>query len=400
MRPPRWTIGGRSLSRSTVLARFPEETDRRVVGDMLRWEAELLLRLRREPDAVLVLRQAIDLMHADRLELFDLLDWALEREVWFVADEVAGSFPAKFQEDPLLLYRWAETQRKSGKTDLAEETAKPGLAIEPDRHERHLETAQRLTDRLLYDWAERELRQVAAAAKANSEIGLEVRFYLSDLLFDSEQELASAEVLREAVEAVEQDEKLLQNFNRSPDKLRALMHYRYAMHYGKLGDRPQHRAQLEEAVRHYPADLDTLIAMYRLPDADPEWRQKTKERIDSVVGRLTNLVRQYAEMVQKPANSRLRLEVLAWPISTTSTPGWSAIPRATSRRRCGQAGGRWSCRRMTRPIWTLWVAATTLGGPGKRDSLPVAGRAAGAFDAADPPPAEFFRSESARERRS
>ena len=67
------------------------------------------------------------------------------------------------------------------------------------------------------------------------------RFYLSDLLFDSEQELASAEVLREAVEAVEQDEKLLQNFNRSPDKLRALMHYRYAMHYGKLGDRPQHR---------------------------------------------------------------------------------------------------------------------------------------------------------------
>ena len=74
------------VAETQVLARFPEETDRRVVRDLLnRWEAELLLRLRREPDAVLVLRQAIDLMHADRLELFDLLDWALEyREVWFV----------------------------------------------------------------------------------------------------------------------------------------------------------------------------------------------------------------------------------------------------------------------------------------------------------------------------
>ena len=120
------------------------------------------------------------------------------------------------------------------------------------------------------------MRQVVAAAKANTEIGLEARIYLSDLLFDLEQELASAEILQEAVEAVEQDEKLLQNFNRSPDKLRALLHYRYAMHYGKLGDRQQQRARLEEAVRHYPADLDSLIAMYRLPDADPEWRQRPR----------------------------------------------------------------------------------------------------------------------------
>ena len=106
-----------ALAETQVLARFPEETDRHVVRDLLRWQAELLLRLKREPDAKQVLRQAIDLMSEDRQELFDLLDWALEREVWFVADEVAARFPAKFREDPLLLYRWAEgaaQERKDG----------------------------------------------------------------------------------------------------------------------------------------------------------------------------------------------------------------------------------------------------------------------------------------------
>jgi tetratricopeptide (TPR) repeat protein len=199
--------------------------------------------------------------------------------------------------------------------------------MDPDNHERHIEVAKRLTERLLYEWAEREYRQVIAGTEAGDDSGLEARFFLSDLLFDLGNELASAEVQQTAVKAIDSDPKVLQNFGRSPGAERARMHYRFAMHYARIGDREQHRQRLQEANRHDPFDVDVLIAMYKVPDAGPEWRKKTVERLAAVAGRLREVARQYEQIADNPANQRIRLELVkplasihnqfAWLVSNT-----------------------------------------------------------------------------------
>jgi tetratricopeptide (TPR) repeat protein len=293
----------------TTLARFPDHTDRRVVRDLLRWFAELLLKLEQRDEAESMIRRVAQYLENDRHELFDVLDWSLDREAWFVADLLAERFPESFQQEPLLLYRWAEAQRKHGNTASADETAQRALELDADNLERHIETARRLTDRMLYDWAESEFRQTIEKCPADDETGLEARLYLSDLLFDLERLLESAEVMQAAVEAVDADMKLLQNFGHSPGELRARMHYRFAMHLASQGDHSQQRERLAQAIDDNQYDIDVLIAMHRLPEADADWRKDTLERIRAVAGKLLDVTRRYEEIVESPATERMRGEV-------------------------------------------------------------------------------------------
>ncbi len=298
-----------SSAEAELLARFPEETDRTVLRDLLRWRSEALLKLDRKDDALGVLRQAMTLVGSDRSEIYDMLDWALAHKVWAVGDELASRFQDQFHADPLLMYRWAEAQRNSGRSELAEQTAKTALEMDADRSERHVDTARQLIERLDYDWAERELRQVIASTQPEDETSIEAMFFLSDLLFDLQKEQAAALVLQDAVEAIDKNTKLLQNFNRSLGAVRSLMHYRFAEHCAKNGDVQGQRNHLEEAVRQSPADIDVLIAMYRLKGADAEWKRGAAERIRVVSSRLRDGARQYEEMAQNPANQRLRSDV-------------------------------------------------------------------------------------------
>ena len=284
-----------------VLARFSEETDEQIVRDLLRWRTEVLLRLDRNEEALGVLRQTLPLLGDDREGLVDMLDWAVAHRVWQMADDLAERFPEQFDGDPLLLYRWAEAQRQSGRKELGEQTAQRALVLNPERPEHHIETARKLSERMLYDWAEREARRAVDATEATKESGLEARLYLSDLLFDLAQELAAAEVLQETVEALNNDDRVLQEFNRPIGVVRSLMHYRYAMHLAKTGDRENQRKRLEEAIRQHPIDVDVLIAMYRLSESEPEWRPEVLERVNAVAGKTAGCDSGAGRVGPKPA---------------------------------------------------------------------------------------------------
>lgn len=175
------------------LARYPENTDRDIVRDLLRWQSELLRRLGRQEAALDAIRKTLDLMERDREEIFDIVDWSLERQAWSVIDEVARRFPIEFNKEAGLVYRLAEAQRKRGDEQRATETAARALMMHPSLLERHVETATTLMYRQMYDWSENEYRFVIDSQESENRDTLASRYALADMLFDLGKEKEAAE---------------------------------------------------------------------------------------------------------------------------------------------------------------------------------------------------------------
>ena len=91
-----------------------------------------------------------------------------------------------------------------------------------------------------------------------------------------------------------------------------------ACQYRDQKDWQRERDELKLAIKFDPTDADVLIAMYRVPDADETWRESTRAANSRPV----------------PGNSSRR-STKSHPIPrrTTNGPGWSATPKAISRRR-------------------------------------------------------------------
>ena len=120
----------------------------------------LLQRLKRDDEAIAVMRRTISLLDGTPEQIANIVDWLIDRQAWQVVEEIAARFPAVFNENPILLYCLAETQLKQGKGDLASDTAKQALALQSDNLPEHYRVGYLLQQRGLFDWAEREFRHV------------------------------------------------------------------------------------------------------------------------------------------------------------------------------------------------------------------------------------------------
>lgn len=269
-------------------AQFPEKTDADTVRDLLRWHVELLRQLDRKDESLAIIRKMIDLMDGTREQMLEMVDWLMQRQVWSVIDDVANRYPDSFNEDPLLLYRLAESQIQRGNADDAEKTAERALRLTPDEPEAHVVAAFSLQERGLSQWAEREYRHVMKLGPTGSLYDLRARLLLAEMLHDAEQELPAAEVLQGAVDAMDKDptvvQLLEQRLGREVGALKSRMHYFYAMDFATRGDQQQAKQRLEQGVQADPTDADVLIAMYRVPQADEPWKQMTLKRIEAATG--------------------------------------------------------------------------------------------------------------------
>jgi len=77
------------------------------------------------------------------------------------------------------------------------------------------------------------------------------------------------------------------------DPLRAQRDYYLACHAQHQKDYALQKKYLESAVKQYGLDPDILIAMYHLKDADEEFRQQTRQRIQQVSIQLINIIKRY-----------------------------------------------------------------------------------------------------------
>ncbi|MBP89636.1 MAG: hypothetical protein CMJ64_23485 [Planctomycetaceae bacterium] len=306
-----------------VWTQTPEETQRDIVRDLLRWHVDLLMELDRGDDAHAAIRSVIDVVEGKSAELYDLVDWATARQIWFVSEELAGRFPAVYSDNAVLMYRLAEGRRRLGNEARAQEAATAALALNPGDLSGHVKRADLLRERIMaFDWAETELKYVIG--KAGNEEG-KARERLANMLFDSEREDEAAEIMAGMVTLAKREASGLGN---EVPMWQSYADYYSAMHHGREGNYAKQRELLVSAYEGYAANIDIVIAMYHVKETDETWRLETLERLEATVQRTREerdqLQRQLRDLNDPNREGQVQMFLarknneLAWLISNTT----------------------------------------------------------------------------------
>ncbi|HZN35042.1 MAG TPA: hypothetical protein VFB80_14535 [Pirellulaceae bacterium] len=309
----------------------PDKTSREIVRDLYRYQVDTLKRLSRNEEAIAVIRRTFDLTNEVPDHVLEIVDWLMQIQAWPVVLEAMQRFEKTVADNADLLYRQAETYQRLGRTEEAEVTAKKALALRPENLEEHLLIGFGLEEkRGMHAWAEREYREVIKAAAAGSVADFKARFRLSELLHDQAQELLAAEALKPVCDLMQKDEaakEACQRAYRSPEGVIARMHFFFACHAHGQKDYPKEREHLDLAITSDPTDADALIAMYRVPDADNPWKEKTRKAIEETSDMYAKGIDEWQqrydaadnEQIQSAAGEQLAQECnqYAWLVGNT-----------------------------------------------------------------------------------
>jgi tetratricopeptide (TPR) repeat protein len=272
-----------------ALDHHPQDSSSQIVVEMLRRKVELIERLDRTGDVDAVLRQMVQVERGDPASLGELIEWLARRKAWNMVDEISTRFSASLEGDALLLYTLCEARRAQGDSARVEQTAEKALKLSETALD-HYAVAERLMERGLTEWSDRELRYIITQGPVASPVALRARILLSDSLHDRLLEMDAAEVLRGLVEAMDSEPTVAQQVNqllkpsdKEPRWLRAKMYYYLAGHAAAQKDTAEQRKFLDQAFQHDPEELDVLIALYRLGDDDPARRAALIKQIRTVV---------------------------------------------------------------------------------------------------------------------
>jgi tetratricopeptide (TPR) repeat protein len=311
----------------------PEKSSLDITRDLLRWQADFLERLGREEESLKAIARTIDLLDGTYEQVLETVDWLFQRKAWPLVDDVARRFPQRFDESPQLLYRLAAAQVNLGRKEEGEGTARKAFEVTPDGHKEHFLAAFWLEEKGLLEWSERAYRRVIEAVPADSPqgFGLLARLRLSEMLHDQLRDLAAAEVLQGAVDAIDRDENaryvLSAWSRREPGGVRSRLLYFYAEHCRVTGDAKKRAEHLKKAVEHDPTDADVLIAMYRDSVQDPARRKEAVSLIEQAAAVFRQQIEQLERETIDPLNEPDRTESrgklasennqLAWLIANT-----------------------------------------------------------------------------------
>lgn len=297
---------------------------RAVAIDLLGHVADIYEQLEREDELLKLLLQMVEL--DDKAGSAGVLERLVERLIrtknWRAVDEIVDRYADRFRETPLLMYMLAEARREQGDREQAQELAEVAFNLS-DNSMLRMSVADKLVDRGLYKWAEREYRDVLVKEPAISNEGLLSVSWLTAMLYDIQRHKDAADLLENYLKQWEEEvqEKgkdvvervTLLNPKEAAEQLqqlRARADYNRACHARMLDDRATERKYLEQAIEHSPRDIDVLIAMYRLPEDDVSFRSDVLRRIEDEAKRLD------AEVRRSP-NNPINYNNWAWLIANT-----------------------------------------------------------------------------------
>jgi tetratricopeptide (TPR) repeat protein len=338
---PRWEE--LVAAEQTLLIDAPDQTNRELTRDVLKWYADQLTLRNRPEEALAAMRNLTRLLNGTAQEVLDAVDWFRARQSREIILDLAAQFPETFRRTPLLLYRLAETYRQLGQGDKADEANQLALAATPDDAEKHLELAANLHHDGLFEAAELEYRHVAKRLDRDPLEAIRANLFLSEMLHELRRDGEAAETVQQAVTAIEGNAETRTLFEtelgRDLGSTRSRMHFFQAEQAAQQGEVARQRALLLEGYQHDPHDADLLIGMHRVPGADETWVRETQARVkqaaDDYRQQLKDLQQRVAEgrSAEDRALASYQLAVmynqLAWLLANTGGDADEAIKCST-----------------------------------------------------------------------
>jgi len=207
-----------------------------------------------------------------------------------VIDELAERFSASFEVDAILMYALCETRMAQGNRELAEKTAAEALKLGGDSPQEHAAIAERLTDRGLVEWADREWRHMIAIGPIGSPTDIFARDRLSNSLHDRMLDQEAGEVLKALLDAADADANVMQRIRAfrqqnelNPAVIKANMLYFFSCDARRKQQRTKERELLDKALEQDRTNVEVLIALYRLTADKPVERAEIAKSIKEVV---------------------------------------------------------------------------------------------------------------------
>ena len=274
-----------------------------IVRDLMHWQVEMLTRMNHDQEALEVMKRTVTLRNGAPGDLMEAVDWLLAKSAWEVIDELAKQHQQVFEENARLLYRLAEAKLRQGHIDKAQGMAERALSISESTEDFRFDIATLLRDRGLFDWAEREFRQILDAEKKASSQSINSAFWLSEMLHDQQRELAAAEVLAPICERAMSDKNFAKRVERYHHDVKALtsrMYFFRAEHYRMENDVTRQRQNLQSAIEANATDADVLIAMHRVETDDDKWRTMTTQRIEETARSFRQIIENLRQYTMEP----------------------------------------------------------------------------------------------------
>lgn len=216
------------------------------------------------------------------------LAWLVERGLPEAVERLRAVLPDMIRDDPLVGYAAAIAERARRRTEEADSLAAAAFAKPAGTNAEfvdRVQTAMLLAKWGAADWAAREYAALLDDQRTPpAQFALAAIMY-AEFLHDQEREDEAAASLRRLMEGraaaaiARGGNQIIQQIGRDPQSIRSRMHYFEACAAAVRGDADAQRKALEDSLRSYPKDVDSLISLYGLKDNTPEQRTDAVARI-------------------------------------------------------------------------------------------------------------------------
>ncbi len=338
--------------RREIDAGTSDTSNRDSVLELVRTCAGRAVKLNHRDEALKLAAEHMDLISPTTRNLIDACNWATDIQLHEFVLRLQKKNARMFSDDPRLLYAAAEAQRSGGNVEKAQQWAKEALAMNPfpkkdsdddsdddanddqlsdsdveDIAKAHIELANALSQRGLYDWAENEYRLVMGTVPVTSLSGANARRKLGLMLGELLRHRKAIVVYKPLIDRLRKDSrmvsKLIQN-RISTRYLESQFEYHQAMVAKEDNDLAASRRLLKHSLDLLPENMDVLIEMYRT-EGDEEWKTLVKRLINSQTRRIRGTIAQQENQLrifpQRPDlmdDLALSLNDYAWLVSNTT----------------------------------------------------------------------------------
>jgi tetratricopeptide (TPR) repeat protein len=295
------------------------------------------------PEALNLARENIDLIPPTTRDLIDSCSWAIDNQLHPFVLDLRSEHHRMFDNQPILLYGAAEATKVTGDDAQANQLAERASRIKPlpeneakraemspkeleETAQAHRLIGEKLEQRGLFHWAEREFRQIIDAMATDAEPAYTTRIHLSGMLGELQRFEDAADVLRPLTERIEKDDKFKQRLSRvlfRYNRIKSDQEFYAAQAMIRDGAFEPAKPLLEHAFRLNPENIDILIAMHRLK-SEPEWNELVSNTLKKTIHRVELEVRSTEMQVRQAGRFRLANEILgqglnqyAWLVSNT-----------------------------------------------------------------------------------